>query len=166
MQRPITIFLVSLLMMGSVSVSAVDDKGSSVYGGQHDDSTLRNAVSQRGLFDGVKLTELQRQHMRDLMQQARQEMPALPLDDIEKMHDLVIAEKFDEVAVRQQITQMTQVQIERQIEMTRVRNQMYNLLNADQKALLAQQHQQRMSEMRQQLSRTESSMYPPVGAEQ
>ena len=166
MQRPMTISLVSLLVVGSVSVSAVDVKGSPASGGQHDDTTLRNAVSQCGMFDGVKLTELQRQHMRDLMQQARKDAPALRLDDIEKMHDLVIAEKFDEVAVRQQITQMMQAQVERQIEMTRVRNQMYNLLNADQKVVLKQQYQQRMSEMRQQLSRAESSMYPPAGAEQ
>ncbi|MGX8940968.1 Spy/CpxP family protein refolding chaperone [Symbiopectobacterium sp. Eva_TO] len=90
---------------------------------------MRNAISQRGLFDGVKLTEQQRQHLRDLMQQARQDAPVLHLNDIEKMHTLVTAEKFDEAAVRKQISQMMQAQVERQIEMTRVRNKMYNSLN-------------------------------------
>ncbi|MGL9734366.1 MAG: Spy/CpxP family protein refolding chaperone [Symbiopectobacterium sp.] len=79
------------------------------------DAALRNAISQRGLFDGVKLMEQQRQHLRDLMQQARQNAPVLHLNDndIEKMHTFVTAEKFNEAAVRKQISQMMQAQLKR-----------------------------------------------------
>ncbi|MGL9736197.1 MAG: Spy/CpxP family protein refolding chaperone [Symbiopectobacterium sp.] len=51
------------------------------------------------------------------------------------MHTLVTAEKFDEAAVRKQISQMMQAQVERQIEMTCVRNKMYNFLNYERKKL-------------------------------
>ena len=166
MLRRIKISLISLLMFGVVNASVADSDSASLPGWHHGDAALRNAISQRGLFDGVKLTEQQRQHMRDLMQQARQDAPVLHFNDIEKMHTLVTAEKFDEAAVRKQISQMMQAQVERQIEMTRVRNQMYNLLNSEQKSVLEQRYQQRMNEMRQQLSQAEASMSPLWGAEQ
>lgn len=166
MQRRMTISLFSLLTFGVISASAADVDSASPVGRHHDDTDIRSAVSQRGMFDGVKLTELQRQHMRDLMQQARQDAPVLHLDDIEKMHNLVTAEKFDDAAVRKQITQMMQAQIERQIEMTRVRNQMYNLLTPEQKTILEQRHQQQLDEMRQQISRTDASLLPPRVAAQ
>ncbi|MGK2888346.1 MAG: hypothetical protein ACSLEN_02180 [Candidatus Malihini olakiniferum] len=58
-------------MLGVINVSVVDSNSASLPGWHHGDMALRNTISQRGLFDGVKLTEQQRQHMRDLMQQAR-----------------------------------------------------------------------------------------------
>ncbi|MNF18061.1 Periplasmic protein CpxP precursor [compost metagenome] len=47
---------------------------------------------------------------------------------------------------------MAQQQVKRQVEMARVRNQMYNLLTPEQKNVLDQKHQQRMQQMEQQIS--------------
>ena len=47
---------------------------------------------------------------------------------------------------------MAQQQVKRQVEMARVRNQMYNLLTPQQKSVLDQKHQQRMQQMEQQIS--------------
>lgn len=52
------------------------------------------------MFDGISLTEHQRQQMRDLMQQAMRKQPPVNVSEIETMHKLVTAEKFDETAVR------------------------------------------------------------------
>ena len=68
------------------------------------------------------------------------------------MHKLVTADKFDEAAVYAQAEQMAQQQVKRQVEMARVRNQMYNLLTPQQKSVLDQKHQQRMQQMEQQIS--------------
>ena len=62
------------------------------------------------------------------------------------------ADKFDEAAVYAQAEQMAQQQVKRQVEMARVRNQMYNLLTPQQKSVLDQKHQQRMQQMEQQIS--------------
>ena len=64
------------------------------------------------------------------------------------MHRLVIAEKFDENAVRAQAEKMAQEQVARQVEMARVRNQMYRLLTPEQQAVLNEKHQQRMEQLR------------------
>jgi len=68
------------------------------------------------------------------------------------MYQLVIAEKFDEAAVRAQINKMTQEQIARQVEMARVRNQMYSLLTPEQKEVLRHKHEQHMEVIREQIS--------------
>ncbi|MNP80509.1 Periplasmic protein CpxP precursor [compost metagenome] len=62
------------------------------------------------------------------------------------------ADKFDEAAVYAQAEQIAQQQVKRQVEMARVRNQMYNLLTPQQKSVLDQKHQQRMQQMEQQIS--------------
>lgn len=152
MRQVMALSLISLLISGSLTASAADIESSSITGWHHDESVMKRESGQQGMFDGVKLTGQQRQQMRDLMQQIWQEAPTLTVDDLEAMHRLVIAGQFDEAAVRAQIARMMQAQIARQVEMTRVRNQMYNLLTAEQKAVLEQKHRQRMEAMRQSAS--------------
>ena len=100
------------------------------------------------MFDGISLTEHQRQQMRDLMQRARHDRPPVNVSEVETMHRLVTAEKFDEAAVRAQAEKMAEEQVNRQVEMARVRNQMYRLLTPEQQAALNENHQQRMEQLR------------------
>ena len=104
--------------------------------------------AQGHMFDGISLTEHQRQQMRDLMQQARHEQPPVNVSELETMHRLVTAENFDENAVRAQAEKMANEQIARQVEMAKVRNQMYRLLTPEQQAVLNEKHQQRMEQLR------------------
>ena len=100
------------------------------------------------MFDGISLTEHQRQQMRDLMQRARHDRPPVNVSEVETMHRLVIAEKFDEAAVRAQAEKMAEEQVNRQVEMAKVRNQMYRLLTPEQQVALNENHQQRMEQLR------------------
>lgn len=100
------------------------------------------------MFDGISLTEHQRQQMRDLMQQARHEQPPVNVSEMETMHRLVTAENFDESAVRAQAEKMAQQQVARQVEIAKVRNQMYRLLTPEQQAVLNEKHEQRMEQLR------------------
>ena len=65
------------------------------------------------------------------------------------MHDLVIADKFNESAIRQQAEKQARAQIELQVEMARVRNQMYHLLTPAQQAILQKNYERRLNDMRQ-----------------
>ena len=112
-----------------------------------DDDCQRN--SQSHMLDGISLTEHQRQQLRDLMQQARHDRPPVNVSEMETMHRLVTAEKFDESAVRAQAERMAQEQVARQVEMAKVRNQMYHLLTPEQQAILNTKYQQRMDQLRE-----------------
>ena len=103
---------------------------------------------QSHMFDGISLTEQQRQQLRDLMQRARHDRLPVNVSELETMHRLVTAENFDENAVRAQAEKMANEQIARQVEMAKVRNQMYRLLTPEQQAVLNEKHQQRMEQLR------------------
>ena len=104
---------------------------------------------QSNMFDGISLTEHQRQQMRDLMHRARHDRLPVNVSEMETMHRLVTAENFDENAVRAQANKMAQEQVARQVEMAKVRNQMFHLLTPEQQAVLNQKHQQRMDQLRE-----------------
>ncbi|EWG69955.1 MULTISPECIES: cell-envelope stress modulator CpxP [unclassified Enterobacter] len=118
-----------------------------------DNSPLQDGATQNSsqshMFDGISLTEHQRQQMRDLMQRARHDQPPVNVSEMETMHRLVTAENFDESAVRAQAEKMAQEQVARQVEMAKVRNQMFHLLTPEQQAVLNTRHQQRMDQLRE-----------------
>ncbi|MBV7405823.1 cell-envelope stress modulator CpxP [Enterobacter sp. ENT03] len=137
------------VMASSLAFSAASQATADVTGGNwHPTEGLTQRSSQSTMFDGISLTEHQRQQLRDLMQRARHDQPPVNVSDVETMHDLVTAQKFDESAVRAQAEKMAQEQVARQVEMARVRNQMYHLLTPEQQAVLHKKHDQRMEQLR------------------
>ena len=160
----ITLSFASLLMLVTGTVVATENslpgennlssenKAPELGNCYRDDSAMKREESQQSMVDGVKLTEHQRQQMRDLMRQVRHEQPVYDTNDVEIMHRLVTAEKFDAPAVQAQVDRMVQAQIARQVEIARVSNQMYNMLTPEQKSILDQKHEQAMQSVRQQMS--------------
>ena len=137
------------VMASSLAFSAASQATADVTGDNwHPSDGLTQRSSQSNMFDGISLTEHQRQQLRDLMQRARHAQPPVNVNDVETMHDLVTAQKFDENAVRAQAEKMAQEQVARQVEMARVRNQMYHLLTPEQQAVLHKKHDQRMEQLR------------------
>jgi len=116
------------------------------HGGLTTGSMTQNPQSH--MFDGIELTEEQRQQMRDLMQQARYERSPVSIGDIENMHGLITAETFNEAAIRAQAEKIAQAQIEQHVEMARIRNQMYHLLTPAQQAALQKNYERRLAELR------------------
>ena len=153
---------VTAAVMASTLALSVSSQAAGVVTGDnwHPTEGLNQRSSQSHMFDGISLTEQQRQQLRDLMQQARHDQPPVNVNDVETMHDLVTAEKFDESAVRAQAEKMAQEQVIRQVEMARVRNQMYHLLTSEQQAVLHKKHDQRMEQLREvaQTQRSSSLM--------
>jgi protein CpxP len=76
---------------------------------------------------------------------------------METMHSLVTAENFDETAVKALTEKMVQEHVTRQIEMAKVRNQMYHLLTPEQQAVLAQKHRQIIDKYRELSDRQQSN---------
>ncbi|WLS78833.1 cell-envelope stress modulator CpxP [Erwinia pyri] len=121
-------------------------------------------IPQSHMFDGINLTEQQRQQMRDLMQQARHESSPISINDLEQLHELIIADKFDETSYKAQLNRIAQAEVARQVEMARVRNQMYHLLTPAQQDVLNEKHQQRMHEMRELTNMQQASSLQAVSS--
>ncbi|ABP42174.1 stress adaptor protein CpxP [Yersinia pestis subsp. microtus bv. Caucasica] len=159
MRKVTTLVMASMFVLGSSAAFAADN--TKVTEGYHGDGKMMmNKKGDRGhhnMFDGINLTEQQRQQMRDLMRQSHQSQPRLDLEDREAMHKLITADKFDEAAVSAQAEKMSQNQIERHVEMAKVRNQMYNLLTPEQKEALNKKHQERIEKLQQKPAAQPSS---------
>jgi periplasmic protein CpxP/Spy len=150
MRKVTALVMASMLAIGSSAATAAETISEALPSATQ--VAINTLPGQHHMFDGVSLTEQQRQQMRDLMRQARNDLPGVNVAEMEAMHKLVTADKFDEAAVHAQAERMAQEQVKRQVEMARVRNQMYNLLTPKQKSVLDQKHQQRMQQMEQQIS--------------
>lgn len=111
------------------------------------DDFLLGTSGQNHIFDGVDLNEQQRQQMRDLMRQVHDGPSGLNVVEIDTMYKLVTANKFDDAAVYAQAEKMVHQQVKHQVQLARIRNQMYNLLTPEQKNVLDQKHQQRMQHL-------------------
>ena len=110
------------------------------------DSMAQNL--QNHMFDGIELTEQQRQQMRDLMYQARHMQPEPFLSEMIQQYRLVTAPYFDEAAVRTQAEKMAQRYVSEQVEMARVRHQMFTLLTRGQQATVQKNFELRIDDMR------------------
>ncbi|NIF24129.1 MULTISPECIES: cell-envelope stress modulator CpxP [Pantoea] len=121
-------------------------------------------IHQNQMFDGIELTEQQRQQMRDLMQQARHERPAISLQEIENLHELTIADQFNESALRAEAEKIAQAQVDHQVEMARVSNQMYHLLTTAQQATLQKNYERRLNQLRELSSLQSASSLQAVSS--
>ncbi|MCX8959170.1 cell-envelope stress modulator CpxP [Erwinia psidii] len=132
----------------------------------HDDAVSRNMtyIPQSHMFDGIHLSEQQRQQMRDLMQQARHKCSSISINDLEYLHDMIIADKFNEAAYKAQLDSLALKEIDRQVEIARVRNQMYHLLTPTQQDVLNHKHQQRIDEMRKLANMQQASALYEAGS--
>ena len=160
MRKVITAVIASTLAFSSLASQAAD-LPMRISLNQDVDLIKRSSV-QNHMFDGISLTEQQRQQMRDLMQRARHDSPPVNISEMETMHDLVTAENFDETAVKVLTEKMLQQQVASQVEMAKVRNQMYRLLTPEQQAVLAQKHQQRMEQYRELSERQQNPQLQAV----
>ena len=148
MRTVTAVVLASAMVLNHASAEAADTTAIDEmhHGGLTTGSMTQNPQSH--MFDGIALTEEQRQQMRDLMQQARHERSPVSIDDIESMHGLITADTFNEAAIRAQAEKIAQAQVEQHVEMARVRNQMYHLLTPAQQATLQKNYERRLSELR------------------
>ncbi|MDD1782078.1 CpxP family protein [Enterovibrio sp. ZSDZ35] len=137
------------LMMGSMSAMA--------FGGGHHEG--KGMMGGKHLLRGVELTDVQKDELRTLREENREEMRAgkdnfrtQMMAERQQMQDLMLADNFDEAAVRGLAEKMSQQQVERRIEMAKKRHEMMSILTPEQKAQvkenmakMAERHQKRMS---------------------
>ncbi len=149
MRNLTVVIIASAMVLSHASAAAAE---TTTIDEMHQNSGLTTGIMTQNLqshmFDGIELTEQQRQQMRDLMQQTRHERPMLSVQDVETMHDLVTADKFNEPAIRELAEKQARAQADLQVEMARVRNQMYHLLTPAQQAALKKNYERRLNDVR------------------
>ena len=100
------------------------------------------------MFNGITLSEKQRQQLRDLMatQRHRHVENVDSIQERESLHKLIIADRFDDKAVRAQLEKQLQKELDERVEMARIHHELYQLLTPEQKAQLEQINQHKFVE--------------------
>ncbi|EKT61260.1 Spy/CpxP family protein refolding chaperone [Providencia sneebia] len=100
------------------------------------------------MFNGITLNEKQRQQLRDLMATQRHFQFETPVSvqEREELHNLIVADHFDEKAIREQLEKRLQKELAKRVEIARIHHELYQLLTPEQKTQLEQIHQQKMSQ--------------------
>lgn len=144
---PLAVSVMFMVMPTDVIASNVDSSDNWYRGS----SAQISRMDHNPMFDGINLTEQQRQQMRDLIYLARRDLFNPNISEMRHMYQLITATHFDEVAVKQQAKKMSEEDIIKQVEIAKIRNQMYNLLTPEQKAQINQSYQQYFSQLQQQM---------------
>ncbi|KKD61475.1 P pilus assembly/Cpx signaling pathway inhibitor/zinc-resistance associated protein [Grimontia sp. AD028] len=123
------------LMMGSMSAMAFGGKhhgGEGMHGGK--------GMMGKHLLRGVDLTDEQKAELKTLREQKRESMKANKgelrtqmMAERQQMQELMLADNFDEAAVRALAEKMVDQQVERRIAMVKSQHEMMSILTPEQK---------------------------------
>ncbi|WP_166267064.1 Spy/CpxP family protein refolding chaperone [Providencia sp. M-27] len=122
--------------------------GHAVVPFQHHELSSSEERASTFMFNGITLNEKQRQQLRDLMATQRHyhvDNTAL-VKEREALHKLIIADSFDDKAVREELEKRMQKELEQRVEMARIHHELYQLLTPEQKTELEHIHQQEMQQ--------------------
>ncbi|HGN1707469.1 TPA: Spy/CpxP family protein refolding chaperone [Providencia rettgeri] len=122
--------------------------GHAVIPFQHNEMFSSEERASTFMFNGITLNEKQRQQLRDLMATQRHYHVdnAAVVQEREMLHKLIIADSFDDKAVREQLERRMKKELEQRVEMARIHHELYQLLTPEQQTELEHIHQQKMAE--------------------
>lgn len=135
------------LALGSASALAYGG-GKSHHGGKGGCGMMDGG---KKMFRALDLTSEQKTQMKELRESHREQRQAN--DDVrearkashQQMQQLLLAENFDEAAIRQLAQQMSEQQLDRRVAMLKNRHEMLNILTPEQKTKLQQLQSERMA---------------------
>ncbi|MDN5450722.1 MAG: ATP-independent periplasmic protein-refolding chaperone Spy [Enterobacterales bacterium] len=103
-----------------------------------------------GMFEGLKLTDQQREQMKTIAKEFRSEHKKPMMGEhCKDMHKLVASDKFDESAARAQIEANNKERNDMMLERMKMENKMYNVLTPEQKKEFNQNFEKRIEKMEQ-----------------
>jgi len=111
---------------------------------QHGDKAHAQHAPLKRMLAGLDLSDRQREQIKQLAQQHRTEQQAMRRDNDARvqLHNLLLADQFDEVTARSLLQQHQHQQIERQIEALKLQHQVRQLLTPEQRLQLDEKREQ------------------------
>ncbi|KLV07539.1 periplasmic repressor CpxP [Photobacterium aquae] len=145
-----TLALVIALPLALGSASALAYGGGKHHGG-HGGKGACGMHDGKQMFRQLDLSDEQKSQLQEMRKANREAMKSEWAKhhgemraNHQQMQKLVLADNFDEAAVRSLAEKMTEQQVERRVEMLKHRHDMLNVLTADQKAKYQQLQAERM----------------------
>ncbi len=88
------------------------------------------------MFQGLNLTDAQKQQIRDIMKDSREHMKRPPQEEMRAMHNLIASDSFDKAKAEAQITKMEEQHKAMMLSRLETQNKIYNILTRNRKSSL------------------------------
>ena len=134
MKKLTALFVASTLALGAANLAHAADTTAAqpeskpmmhhkgMHGGQHE-----------MMFKGLNLTDAQKQQIRDIMKDQRENMKRPSLDERRAMHELIASDTFDKAKAEAQIDKMEAQHKAMALSRMETQNKIYNILTPEQK---------------------------------
>ncbi|XBS68100.1 ATP-independent periplasmic protein-refolding chaperone Spy [Acerihabitans sp. KWT182] len=158
MRKLTALVMATTLVLGSAQLAAAADASSTdasnADASAKGDMMMHHRDHQHGpmmdmMFKGLKLTEQQRQQMRDIFKETRKEVNMPSPAERQQMHEIIAADSFDSAKAQTFVTSISQEQNQRMLARLEMQNKMYNVLTPEQKKEFNARFQQHAEKMAQ-----------------
>ncbi|WP_042858602.1 ATP-independent periplasmic protein-refolding chaperone Spy [Dickeya sp. NCPPB 3274] len=134
MSKLTAIVIASALALGSAGFAYAQDNTPPDQGARmmkHHDG--ERGMEQNMMFKGLNLTDEQRQKMRDIMENAKQDRERPSAAERTEWHSLIAADSFDQAKAEAVANKMAETSKAHMLKRLEIQNKMYNVLTPEQK---------------------------------
>jgi len=160
MRKLTSLFVATTLALGAANIvhAAADNLTPPPAGVE---KTVHKPAMHRGMhdmFNGLNLTEAQKEHVRTIMHDSRKEMKRPSLDERRASHAIIASDSFDKSKAEAQAATITANAKANALAMLETQNKLYNVLTAEQKKQYNANFEKRLTEKPQH----QGKILPPV----
>lgn len=130
---------------GNTDAKHKGDKGSKQKHG-------KNSMHEK-MFQGLNLTEEQKQQIETIKQESRNKMKASQQEYHRGMHNLIFNENFDKEKVQTQLAKKTERDNARMLSHLETQNKIYNILTPEQKKQFNDNFEKRLTEHQNKMAK-------------
>ena len=153
MKKLTALFVASTLALGAANLAHAADT-STTPAAQPDGKTMMHHHKGKPgprqhdmmMFQGLNLTEAQKQQVRDIMKEKRDHMKRPSQDEMRAMHNLVASDSFDKAKAEAQIEKMEAQHKDMMLSRLETQNKIYNILTPEQKKQFNANFEKRLTE--------------------
>ena len=140
MKKLTALFVASTLALGAANLAHAADTTSTTTtdAAQPNGTMMHHHKGKMGprhdmMFQGLNLTDAQKQQIRDIMKSQRENMKRPSLEERRAMHDLIASDTFDKAKAEAQIDKMEAQHKAMALSRLETQNKIYNILTPEQK---------------------------------
>lgn len=151
MKKLTALFVASTLALGAANLAHAADTTSTTATDAAQSSTMHHHKGKMGprhdmMFQGLNLTDAQKQQVRDIMKANRDQMKRPPQEEMRAMHDLVASDSFDKAKAEAQIARMEEQHKSMMLSRLETQNKIYNISTPEQKKQFNANFEKRLTE--------------------
>ncbi|EPC0984664.1 TPA: ATP-independent periplasmic protein-refolding chaperone [Enterobacter hormaechei subsp. hoffmannii] len=151
MRKLTALFVASTLALGATSMAFAADTATTTAAPAEGKMMMHHKGKpgmhhEMMMFKDLNLTDAQKQQIRDIRKNQRDQMKRPPLEERRAMHDIIASDSFDKAKAEAQIDKMAEQHKARMLAHMETQNKIYNILTPEQKKQFNANFEKRLTE--------------------